>query len=227
MVETLKTRVSRVIAGGVHHLLNKIEDMAPLAMLEQSVRDVETVLDEVRTELGRVTANRHLVQQQHWHLNQEHDQLSQSITMAISSHREDLAKSAIARQLDIEAQLPILETSLLDLTQQERELSSFVDGLLGKKREMQQAIKQYEQICLQDMSQPTKANSQVNSKLEKAQENFDRVYQRHTGLDSMASSKSVQNAAKLSELNDLVRENKINERLKQMILTNTQENKSL
>src|SRR5215831_6831720 len=106
MADTLRTRVARVIAGGAHALLDKIEDTAPVAMLEQNVREVDQVTDEVRAELGRVVANRHLVQQQHLHLNKEHDGLEGSLATALSGQRDDLARTAIARQLDIEAQLP-------------------------------------------------------------------------------------------------------------------------
>jgi hypothetical protein len=42
MADTLRQRVSRVIAGGAHALLDKIEDAAPVAILEQSVREVES-----------------------------------------------------------------------------------------------------------------------------------------------------------------------------------------
>ena len=115
MSDTLRQRVSRVIAGGAHALLDKIEDAAPVAMLEQSVREVESIADEVRSELGRTVANRHLAQQQHLHLNREHEQLGASIEQALQSGREDLAKPAIARQIDIEAQLPVLESSLAEL----------------------------------------------------------------------------------------------------------------
>lgn len=115
MSDTLRQRVSRVIAGGAHALLDKIEDAAPVAMLEQSVREVESIADEVRAELGRTVANRHLAQQQHLNLNREHEQLGSAIEQALQSGREDLAKPAIARQIDIEAQLPVLESSLAEL----------------------------------------------------------------------------------------------------------------
>ncbi len=216
MADTLRHRVSRVIAGGAHALLDKIEDKAPVAMLEQSVREVEAIADEVRTELGRAVVNRHLAQQQHFNLNQEHQQLEASITEALNHRREDLAKPAIARQIDIEAQLPILESSLADLGAQEKELTGFVEALMGKKREMQAAITAFEQTREQAQTASTRGlglASPVGAKLSAAQSAFDRVYQRQTGLDATSRGASLEQSAKLKELNDLVRENKINERL--------------
>ena len=216
MADTLRQRVSRVIAGGAHALLDKIEDAAPVAMLEQSVREVESIADEVRFELGRTVANRHLAQQQHLNLNKEHEQLGSSISEALANTREDLAKPAIARQIDIEAQLPVLESSLGDLAFQEKELTGFVDALMGKKREMQTAIREFEQsrkLADSTAVRGTSASTPVGGKLQAAQSAFDRTYQRQTGLDAASRGASLEQAAKIKELGDLVRENKINERL--------------
>lgn len=79
MADSLKTRVGRVIAGGVHALLDKIEDLNPQAAMEQAIREADGVIDEVRHELGTVSANRHLAQQQHAKLNRSHEDLRDQI----------------------------------------------------------------------------------------------------------------------------------------------------
>ena len=216
MSDTLRQRVSRVIAGGAHALLDKIEDAAPTAMLEQSVREVESIADEVRAELGRTVANRYLAQQQHLNLNKEHEQLGSAIEQALQSDREDLAKPAIARQIDIEAQLPVLESSLAELASEEKELGGFVDALMGKKREMQKAIADFEKSREAAVSMGNGGlggAKPLEVKLQSAQSAFDRTYQRQTGLDAAGRGASLEQAAKLKELGDLVRESKINERL--------------
>ena len=108
MADSLKNRVGRVIAGGVHALIDRLEDQAPEAMMEQSLREAESVIDDVRHELGQVSANRHLAQQQHASLNRQHETLTAQVAEAMRASREDLAHAAISRQLDIEAQLPVL-----------------------------------------------------------------------------------------------------------------------
>jgi phage shock protein A len=216
MSDTLRQRVSRTIAGGAHALLDKIEDAAPAAMLEQAAREVDGIADEVRTELGRTLANRHLAQQQHLTLNKEHERLGEAIEQALHSGREDLAKSAIARQIDIEAQLPVLETNLAELASQEKELSGFVDALMGKHREMQSAISDLEKSRhMTAGGQPASQGGSmlVAAKLQAAQSAFDRTYQRQTGLDTAGRGATLEQAAQLKELGDLVRENKITERL--------------
>lgn len=216
MSDSLKQRVSRVIAGGAHALIDKIEDAAPVAVMEQSVREVEAIIDEVRSELGRAVANRHLAQRQHVNLNKEHELIDASISQALDKNREDLAKTAIARQIDIEAQLPVLELSLADLGAQETELAGFVDALMSKKREMQAAIRDFEESrknAESTVPRETSAYSPAGAKLEAAQSAFDRTYKRQTGLDSASLGASLEQTVKLKELSDMILENKINERL--------------
>lgn len=218
MTDSLKTRVGRVIAGSVHALLDRIEDQAPEATMEQSLREADAVIDEVRHELGTVSANRHLSQRQHANLNQLHATLSSQIDEAMSAGREDLARAAVARQLDIEAQLPVLETTLAEHARQENELTGFVAALLAKKREMQDALAEFRKsraAAAATATAPAGAGSAAH-RIGKVTDAFGRVYERQTGLSGTARQNSLQQAAQLKELDDLVRDNKIAERMAQL-----------
>jgi phage shock protein A len=216
MADSLKARVGRVITGGVHALLDRLEDQAPEAMMEQSIREADEVIDAVRHELGTVSANRHLAQQQHASLNGQHARLADQIDQALAAAREDLAHAAVARQLDIEAQLPVLETTLADHARQEAELQGFTSALLAKKREMQDALAQFRQSRERAAAAGTPVGggaSNAEHRIGQATDAFERLYERHTGLIGTARNQSLQQAARLKELDDLVRSNKINERL--------------
>ncbi|WP_343642699.1 PspA/IM30 family protein [Roseateles sp.] len=218
MTDTLKTRVGRVIAGSVHALLDRIEDQAPGAMMEQSIREADTVIDDVRHELGTVSANRHLSQRQHANLNQLHATLASQIDEAMTAGREDLARAAVARQLDIEAQLPVLETTLAEQARQENELTGFVAALLAKKREMQDALTEFRKsraAAAATVTSPAGAGTAAH-RIGKVTDAFDRVYERQTGLSGTARQNGLQQAAQLKELDDLVRDNKIAERMAQL-----------
>lgn len=215
MTDTLRTRVGRVIAGSVHALLDRIEDQAPEAMMEQAVREVDQVADDVRAELGTVAANRHLAQTQHAQLNARHLELAGQIEHAIAQKRDDLARAAVARQLDTEAQIPVLENTLADLANQEKELKGYLEALLAKRREMQDAVVQFRASRAKTASASSTAGGAavVDSRLDAATAAFDKVYARQTGLTPAAHGASLEQAAKLKELDDLVRNNKIEERL--------------
>jgi len=215
MTDSLRTRVARLIAGGAHALMDRVENAAPVALLEQAAREVDQLADEVRAELGKVSASRHLAQQQHLNLNREHEQLHAAIEAALAAGKDELARNAIARQLDIEAQLPVLESSLSEKVEKEKELTGYVDALMSKRREMDAAIRDFEAARSQAQApslDPSGA-SPVAQRLQAAQAAFDRAHQRQTGLDATGRNASLEQAAKLRELNQLMRDNKINERL--------------
>ena len=217
MAASLKTRVGRVIAGGVHALLDKIEDLNPHAAMEQAIREADGVIDEVRHELGTVSANRHLAQQQHAKLNRSHEELRDQIAQALGAQRDDLARAAVSRQIDIEAQIPVLETTLADLARQEQELQGFTAALLAKKREMQEALAEFRKsrAATESAAQPV-GQANVEQRLGKVADAFDKIYQRQTGLDGTQQAASLEQAARLSELEQLVRDHKIAERMAQI-----------
>jgi phage shock protein A len=211
MPETLTTRVGRVIAGSLHALIDRLEEQAPDAMMEQSVREAESVIGEVRHELGLVSANRHLAQQQHARLNGQHEALAAQIELALAQGREDLARAAVARQLDIEAQIPVLEATLAEHARQEQELQGYVAALLAKKREMQESLAEF-----RASRSAASADTGPGQRTEGAAGVFERLYQRQTGLAGTTRGTGPQQEAQLRELDELVRANKIAERLAQI-----------
>ncbi|MBB6558176.1 phage shock protein A [Acidovorax soli] len=216
MADSLKTRVGRIIAGSVHALVDHLENHAPLAVMEQSLREADTVIGEVRHELGRTSANRHLAQQQHAHLNGQHATLAEQIDQALAADRDDLARAAVARQLDIEAQIPVLETTLADLARQESELTGYVAALLAKQREMADALEAFRQsraTATQAPATPPGGANAVQQRIDAVTGAFDRLYARQTGLAGTDRSHTLDQAAKLKELDELVRDHKIAERM--------------
>jgi len=219
MAETLKNRVTRVMSSGVHALLDKLEDLAPEAQMEQALRELDAIVDEVRHELGLMSANRHLTQQRHAELNRQHETLQEQIQMAMSQGREELARAAVSRQLDIETQLPLLETGLAELARQELEHKGYVDALGAKRREMEAALSQFRQSRATAVGAPAGlGGAGVQAKLAAVTGAFDRVYERQTGLAGVARAQQLDQAAKLQSLEDLVRQSQIDARMAQLKL---------
>jgi phage shock protein A len=186
--------------------------------MEQALRELDGVVDEVRHELGIVTANRHLAQQRHAELNQQHDALKAQIELALGQQREDLARAAVGRQLDIETQLPLLEGNLADLARQEGEHRGYVDALLAKRREMEAALSQFRQsrITAAGTVSGAKSASGIEARIADATGAFDRVYERQTGLSGVARAGKLEQAGQLQSLEELVRQTQIEARLAQL-----------
>ena len=217
MSESLARRVARLVSGGFHAMLDKAEDCMPEAVMQENIRELERTIDEVRTELGKVLAQKHLATKKLADENNRHEQLASQIASALDAGREDLAKAGIAEQLDIEARLPVLEQSLADCSSQERELDAFVAALLAKKREMQAALDDWKRVQTNTGSAAAGSGADSNkmAQLERAAEQngvqFNRVLQRQGGI-GIASPDAAQ-AAALQQLSDLGREAQIAARL--------------
>ncbi len=217
MSESLARRVARLVCGGFHAMLDKAEDCMPEAVMQENIRELERTIDEVRAELGKVLAQKHLATKKLADENNRHEQLGGQIASALDAGREDLAKAGIAEQLDIEARLPVLEQSLADCSSQERELDAFVAALLAKKREMQAALDDWKRVQTNTGSAAAGSGADSNkmAQLERAAEQngvqFNRVLQRQGGI-GIASPDAAQ-AAALQQLSDLGREAQIAARL--------------
>jgi phage shock protein A len=213
MADSLGTRVTRIMAGSAHAFLDAVEDMAPEAMMRQAVRELEQVLADVRTDLGKVEAAKHLVTSQINKLNTENEDLSSQIETALTQGRDDLARSGVERQTLIEDQMPVLQRSLAEQQERARELEGYITGLLAKRKEMEEVLRQY-------LATQATANSVVtaagkgskDSKVDSAQSAFDRVLARQTGVGGLIGG-NAGDAMKLRELQDNQRQLRIDEKL--------------
>jgi phage shock protein A len=213
MAETLSTRVTRIIAGSAHAVLDALEDMAPEAMLRQATREIDQVMGDVRVDLGKVEAAKHLLTSQITKLNTENETLSASIETALSAANDDLARAGVERQVLIEDQLPVLQRSLAEQSERGRELEGYITALVAKRREMEDALKAFLESKAQVGSAATTSGKATHdARVEQAQTAFDRVMSRQTGLSGTVGA-SQGDAQKLKDLADLARNNRVDERL--------------
>lgn len=219
MKENLIGRIGRIISASFNSLVGAIENAAPEAVMEEAVREIDDAVDEVRSELGKVVANKHLANTRLMEENKKHEDLSEKVELAVSESRDDLAEAAIARQLDIEAQIPVLEAAIADCSAREKELEGFISALQAKKRQMKEELTLYRKSLVearQASSSPDKGLSQssdTQKKVSQAESAFERVMEKATGVPLATRAENLKESAKLAELEDMARENRIKERL--------------
>ena len=215
MSETLSRQVGRLVSGGFHALIDAAENLAPEAVMNESIREIERAVDEVRAELGKVLAQKHLAAKKMADESNRHEAIDANLQAAVDAGRDDLAEAGIAEQMDIEARLPILENTIADCAAQEKELEGFIAALQAKKREMQQQLQDW-RAAQQSMGTGKTAGgngsdlNRIARDAEKSGNAFDRVMGRQ---NSVHSSTDAAQLAKLKELEDLSRNNRIAERL--------------
>lgn len=220
MSETLTQRVGRLIAGGFHSMVDAVENAAPESVMAQAVREIDAAISDVRADLGTVEAQRHLTAKRLAEESARHETLGEQATLAVEQGREDLAQAALGRQIDIEAQLPVLESRLAALAEDRVRLEGYVTALQAKRREMLDALDDYRRAMEQKASATgtstgtSRPGESVNERAERAGAAFDRIFQRQTGITGTLGGGT--DAAKLAELETLSRDNRVAERLAQL-----------
>ncbi|MEL6365246.1 MAG: PspA/IM30 family protein [Pseudomonadota bacterium] len=217
MAEGLVSRVKRLVSGSVNSMVDAVENAAPETVMKEAIREVDRALDEVRDQLGLALANKHHANKRLAETNAKHEQLAEKIDFAVSQGRDDLAEAAIARQLDLEAQIPVLESALKDAAEQETELEGYVSALLGRRHEMEEDL----QAFLDSRSQTPETGGTPGApgggatperRADKAETAFNRVLRGATGLSGTVKA-DRETAAKLAELEKAARLNRVKERL--------------
>jgi phage shock protein A len=222
MKESLSGRVGRIVSGSMNAIVSAVENAAPELVMEEAIREIDGAVDEVRHELGRQIAARHLASKRLQEEHHAHDTLAGQIATAVASGRDDLAEAGIARQLDIEAQLPVLEHAITEASNKERELEGYVQALLGRKREMREELRRLASareeaaVAAASGAGASATGDSTASRVARAEAAFDRIMENQSGLSGGRPGVDADSAAKLAELEELSRQNRIKERLAAM-----------
>ncbi len=216
MAEGLVSRVTRLVSGSVNSIVDAVENAAPETVMKEAIREVERAIAEVRAELGKAAANKHHANKRLMEATSKHEALAGQIEVAVNEGRDDLAEAAISRQLDLEAQIPLLESALTEAGEKEDELEGYVLALQGRKREMEGDLKAF-----LDSRAETGASGDgpgmtpeagAENRADKAESAFNRVLSGQTGIGgSQAADRET--ASKLAELEQISRTNRVKERL--------------
>ena len=218
MKERLISRIGRLISGSFNAVMDSIESTAPETVMQEAIREIDVAIEDVRAELGRVIADKHLASNRLMAENKDHGELSERIELALKKNREDLAEAAVSRQLDIEAQIPVLEATIKDCGDQEKELEGYINALLAKKRQMQDAVREYRQSRVEKAAPEPGGSDKTRSpdvdrRVRGAESAFDRIMEKATGVPGRTGQGDRETATRLAELESMARNNRIQERL--------------
>ncbi len=114
--EGILTRIGRVIAGVAHGAVDNLEGANPIATVEQSIREIDTMAEEARVTAGKARAEEHRIRAKIAEIDEEIADLAGKIEAGLAEGREDLVKPVIGLQIDLEAQHAALETALAEVS---------------------------------------------------------------------------------------------------------------
>ena len=217
MSENLFGRVKRLVSGAVNDGVDALEASMPDATMAEAIREIERTIDDVRDELSMITKERHIAGKRVQLSKNKIAELKGKVAAALHAGREDLAQAAVERELDLEAQIPVLEETQADATKKIARLNSYLAALQGRKAEMQAELDAFKLAQYQDVGTGAKIDGldhidRHEERAESAERTFDRVMKNSTGVAAIGKS-DRDTIAKLVELESIERLNKISDRL--------------
>lgn len=214
-MESLMNRVTRLISGSVNSIVDAVEGTAPETVMKEAIREIDRVIDDVRDHLGVAIANRHNATKRLAEANAKHTELDERLREAVTAGRDDLAEASISRQLDLEAQIPVLEEAVKASASEATEYEGQISALRGRRHEMEQDLENYLSSRVQ-ADDPASGSDHKSHSTERAVENAETAFSRAligaTGIPGTTPA-DAKTAAKLAELEKLFRDNRIQERL--------------
>jgi len=210
----IASRVGRIISGSAKKVVEILESATPEIVMEEAINEIDGAIFEVRGELGKLEAERHLANKQISDAESKLKTLSNQIEIALDEGRDDLAEAAVQRQIDIESQLPILKKSVTEPGETISELTNYITALQAKKREMRDELREWRKSkeIAEKVAQGTKESpSTIDARVARAENAFDRIISKST-----SSRIDANHASKLAELEELARDTKVKERLSQI-----------
>ena len=106
--ENIINRVGRLISGIAHVAIDKAEGSNRLAVVQQAIREIEDAEATAQADLAQARAAEYRLNARRGEVDAELATLAEKIRTAIAEKRDDLARSGVARQLDLEAQQEVL-----------------------------------------------------------------------------------------------------------------------
>ena len=223
MAEPLSSRVKRLVSGSANLVVTAVENLAPEMVMEEAIREIDEAIDDVRGELGQVMTRQYHASRRLAGENKRHEELSESIALAIGEKRDDLAEAGVERLLDVEAQIPVLDAVIAETRDAQVELEGFVTALQARRRQMQEDLREYRaarKTAASDSGDDGGAGGPakpgVQRRIENATGAFDRALESGGGVGIGGAAPDRKSAAREAELESLARRNRIQERLAQI-----------
>lgn len=219
MTEKLSGRIKRLIAANINEIVDQFERSNADAVMREAVREVDRALEEAREDLGHKMAARQRARNHLERIRVRIGEFKGKIDHAVAQDRDDLAEAAIARLIDLESQVPVLEKSFYELGDQQIEMEGLIAALKGRRHDMAEEFRAHLQSRpvaegdiggFEDGAGDPSAN--FDRRMEKAEQAFNRAMHGPLGIPGERSRDS-ETIAKLAELETVMRGQQIADRL--------------
>ncbi len=215
-INHLSARIKRLLTANVHALVSSLEERNPAALLEQYLREFDEVIAQTRVELGQQEAAKHQATRAIARFNNDSEKLTEQIDIALKSNDEAAARAGVEKQLDLEAQIQTLNTSLQDIIIKAEATETDLLNLCSKRDEMMKAFQEMQ--VAQANAEKSNAgftagdSASAANKADALAQGFNRTLSKASGIMGLSGSSSA-DPQQLRKLEAMQREQRITERL--------------
>lgn len=214
--DTVVTRIGRVIAGMTHAAINAAEQTNPTAIIEQSIREIDSAVDEVKTELGKAMAEKHRIDARKAELGREHGELASKLKEAVSAGRDDLATAGLGRQIDIESQIAVLDRLVSEADDNIERLEEALSAVKASRREAEERLAEFKASQAGRQANNSNGSGTPGATTDRAMSKVERAQAVAARITGVPGGPVRNDAAEIDELNKLARDRAIAERLKKL-----------
>ena len=214
MENRLRDRIARILTSTAHSLVDTIEGLNEEGILEAALREVDGAIDEVHLAQGEALARKHHVNKAIERLNQERNRLDAEAETAVQSGRDDLATAGLTRIDDIERQLPELENQMLEHKGEVERLGQSIESLRARRAQLADDLLSLRRTrATAPGGTPHASGREAERKAARAENAFNDRYAKATGTDRSTLHAREAEQARLRELGELSRQNRVQSRL--------------
>jgi phage shock protein A len=208
--EGILARMGRLLAAIASQTIDNAENLNKVALVKQAIREIDAGADEARYALGKSRAEEFRLKRRREELDAEMANLTEKTRFALAENREDLARAAVARQIDLESQGIALERAMDFIELEIDEQTKALQAMLGARREAEGRLADLEASLVQHaLTETNRGPSATNTvSADRAMAAIARV----TGVPTS----SVLCGKELDELDRLHREKEIAARLERI-----------
>ncbi|HEX8364390.1 MAG TPA: PspA/IM30 family protein [Allosphingosinicella sp.] len=216
-MESIFVRVQRVLSANIEVGMGAVERASSDSLMRQAIREVERAEDEARSALHEARRRRTQAELTKALLQDRIATLNEQARFALSKERPDLAETAVARQLEHEAQVKQLDKAEAETIDEEERLSECISALKLRKAQMEKEHAAFKA----SRCDASAATDPCDSPAERAERKASRAETMFERAMAAAGSPGPgltdpDDAAKLAELDALRREAAVAERLAAM-----------